>query len=415
MMAGRLAFARSGLQIFGSRILKRITGEAADESVDHLFVGAGPSTLVRAIGVLGQGRSCLVLDEAPLAGGAWAAYQCFDSSAARVDVVAHLLSAYANAYDLLAEAAFLVERRPLLYWVASHQPHATLASGLSDEAFVVRSAFGGTICAYHQYHLACYQLSGTSASPEAAHAMVSEFQRFRYLSGSFQPVIDRLTQNFIAAGGRFRLGTRLQSCKRTHVGVSAHTTTGRIRAAEVTVSRHLSWPVLGFDRLADVRPAVNVHRSVLVLVRVPQVFPLFYVNLVGHPLFAAIQVSRLSQQADDAGFAYSFCLVTGHDHFADLSSEVQALLEGLAEAKLMPKAFTVCELKFHRREVSARRSADLQAAASRMGAGRVGLSVVDNLAQDMSEHVQAWSAALSARSSIGTPSLAIHGRSSISC
>lgn len=294
---------------------------------------------------------------------------------------------------MLSRAGFRVVPRPLLYWVASELPETSALADLSDAAYQVRTTARGTICAYHQYHLAKHAVAGESVADIAADAMRSEFLRFRYLNRSFQPVIDRLTRSYLKAGGRFMLSTKVTGIRARPDGLHVHTSRGRFRAKRVTVSRHLSWPVFGVDDRSHKKPNLNVHRSVLTLVESTVPIPLFYVNLVGHPWFAAVQVSEVSSDTDSKCHVYSFCMVTGHDAFADLPAAVTELMTELGGLGLVPEDCKVREISAVRRMVLARRSADLQASVDKLGTALCAL-IVDNLAQDMSENVDVWAQAV---------------------
>ncbi len=360
---------------------------------DHVFVGSGPSTLVRAISCLQRGEKILVIDESGTPGGAWLARARYSSTREPVDAVAHLLSAYPLAYSVLSQAGFNLVPRPLLYWVENSQPEVTILRSLSDAAYEVRSTARGTVCGYHQYHIAKYMFAGDIVTETASNEMRDEFLIFSYLPCSFQPVIDRLTLNFQQNGGKFALGTKVEGVSAKEDSIWVSTTGGLFSAKRLSVSRHFSWPVYGFDSMSKGSPSLNVHRSVLALVESVSPIPLVYVNLIGHPLFAAVQVGGMSTASPHSPYRYSFCLITGLDTIDNLPDAVDNLLGEFCELGVIPAGFQVRELTTTRHEVISRRSQDLHSRTEFFGPTCLPL-VVDNLAQDISENATTWMRAL---------------------
>ena len=120
---------------------------------DTLIVGGGPYNIVLAINKLLKGQQVLIVDEENQLGGAWSPKPCFNEIDRRYDCVAHLLSPYQGAIDLLKRTGFELIKRPIFFWVNElTQQIATSYQQFSDDTFDPLLTKAGLLVTWHQWH-----------------------------------------------------------------------------------------------------------------------------------------------------------------------------------------------------------------------------------------------------------------------
>lgn len=375
--------------------LRRLTARKParrEMDVDVVVVGGGPYSLVRAIAECDAGNSVMIVDGAPVLGGAWAALPIYPGLDERFDVVAHLLSVYPEAYAMLEEAGFPLVERCIYFWDA--RPDAQTASmleQLADETFTPVTTGHGHVMAYHQYYALPHWADSEATARQSALANRPEFLGFRYLRHSFQPVVDCLCARFAASGGLAETAQRVEEIRADATGVTVVSGDLLVKARKLVSGRHLDCRILvGGSEMAE-EMSRNVYQSLLVLARFAAPLPRRYVNVVGHPKVQAIQSARCERHAGE--LVYSLCLVVSSDESDDPQKSAAELLDEMRNACVFESEYDILAAQFHRYVSRSHSSRFLQEVASRSPA--IELNVVDNLSACMANRRREWAQALS--------------------
>ncbi|MGL4728049.1 MAG: NAD(P)-binding protein [Bosea sp. (in: a-proteobacteria)] len=360
--------------------------------VDVVVVGGGPYSLVRAIAECDAGKSVMIVDGAPVLGGAWAALPIYPDMDERFDVVAHLLSVYPDAYAMLEEAGFPLVERSIYFWDARPDAQtAFMLDRLGDETFTPITTGHGHVMAYHQYYALQHWPDGETTARQSAIANRPEFLGFRYMPHSFQPVVDRLCARFAASGGITETAQRVEQITAGETGITVSSGELLVKARKLISGRHLDCRIVVGDGEMIEEMATNVYQSLLVLARFDTPLPRRYVNVVGHQRVQAIQAARCESMTGE--IVYSICLVVTSDMSGNPAAAAAELMAEMRNACVFEGAYEVLSARFHRHVSRSHSSRFLQEVALRCP--EVELNVVDNLSACMANHRHGWALALS--------------------
>ncbi|MCO5090672.1 NAD(P)-binding protein [Bosea sp. (in: a-proteobacteria)] len=358
---------------------------------DLVVVGSGPYGLVKAILALEAGLRVVVIDREPFLGGAWAARPCYGSTSEKFDMVAHLLSVYPGCYRLLEEAGFPLQERSLYFWDADWtQDKQDALAALADAAFEPRSGPAGHLMGYHQYYGLHRHADGRDAALAVSRGNRAEFEAFRYMPHSFQPLVDRLIARFETLGGQALLGASAELIRLGQQSVTVAAADWQVRAERLVSGRHLDGAI-HVDGIALEMPFIaNLYRSMLLLVRLSEAPRHRYVNVVGHAGMQAIQIARSA--ADPRPFVYSICIIDHEERPPDPEAVAGHRIAQLQAAGILPQVEEVLDVAFHRHLSRSLPREFLASVAARSPA--VSFHIVDNLSQCIADNAAEWLRAL---------------------
>jgi hypothetical protein len=366
--------------------VRRLFGQT---NVDVCVIGSGPYNLVRAIQEVKQGRSVLIVERQPVLGGAWAARPCFDDGSLH-DVVAHLMAPFPTAYDLLSRAGFKMLPRPIFFWdaVYSEDKKNALLS-LADDSFQPFHTDTGHIMAWHQYYgLLKWPLGIVEAHAESA-VQRKYFVGFRYFERSFQPLIDRLVDNFERQGGRYQTLSDVKTVRKLRNRIEIGLGLGVICCKKIISGRHLDCEFLGVkDKLAE-EIVVNEYNSLMIRIRATQRPAMMYVNAVNHSQIGAIQIAPYD---DGGGNEFVICLIGSFDQALGAGATAKLMLNQLKSARIIDPDSDLLGARYHTYRSYSHSAAYFKSITN--GSPMIEINIVGSISQCIAENLSNWEDAL---------------------
>jgi glycine/D-amino acid oxidase-like deaminating enzyme len=325
------------------RAVRRLGGSRTVYA-DVCVVGAGPYSMVRAIEELRAGRSVVVVDRQEVLGGAWAARRCYDRSAARYDIVAHLISALPDTYSVLEGAGMPMTQRRIYYWDAAFsEGKAEALAFLSDDHHMPVASEAGHLMGYHQYH-GLQHWPDRNEAARLTGLLREEFLSFQYLEHCFQPVVDALSASLRRWGGKALLGNEVRAIAVEGAVATVECDKLHVRTRKVISGRHLNCSIVVDGIEHREAPVENLYNSLLVLVRLATPPRFRYLNVANHDGFYAVQVAPSPDQED----AYSFCLIGFSGGAAGLDGQAAVIFGEFRKAGILDDSGEILDAKLVR-------------------------------------------------------------------
>ncbi|MEM7095220.1 MAG: NAD(P)-binding protein [Actinomycetota bacterium] len=370
---------------------------------DLVVVGSGPTHLVRAINAADDGQETLILESQARIGGAWAAVATFDDELHRYEVVPHHLSPYPDAYAMLEAAGLELVPRHIHTW-----DHGRLSSGSKrwykqnyPDSFPVGKADGGRLVLEDQWYAHQDWLDVSRRSEieyyKGFHRDVNA--NLRYFADGVQALIDRLRDRIRESGCSLMTTTPVASVRLAGDGVELATPHHRVFAKRVLLGQHFSGE-LAVEGLPDEPRRTNHFYSLLVRVRLDHDQAVRYVNVKDDPgtdfgpmSYLQLTKSQVQVYRDEI---YTYCIGGSFDVALDAREVARELLRRMSRVGIVSGDYEIWDARWEHLEVAAQ-SGEFCAAVNEATDGRVEMSHVAAIGQEMSDHADAWATAL------GTP------------
>lgn len=364
--------------------------------VDLVVVGSGPAHLVTAINAAAQGLRTVVLESSSYIGGAWAAVPVFGDDVHRYEIVPHHLSPYLDAYAMLEDVGIDLVHRPIHVW-----DHAALSPESRawyernyPESFPVAEDRGARLVHEDQWY------AHQDWLVEERRADIEYYKGFhrdvnanvRYFAGGVQALIDRLRDRLRQTG----CSVMTQCCvERVQLasGRAIATTSGIDFAADrVLLGQHYSGE-LNIKGLPGEPAQTNTFSSLMAQVRLESPQPVRYVNVkedrgelfgpMSYLQLTRSQVPILGEEVATYCIGGSF----GVDHEPDKTAEV--VLGRMAKIGILRGDYDIWDARWQRVEVASH-TREFCAAVTERSGGRIEMSHVAALGQEMSERLDEW-------------------------
>jgi hypothetical protein len=359
---------------------------------DVCVIGSGPFNLVRAIQELKAGKSVTVVERETVLGGAWATRASFVGNTARHDVVAHLISPFPKAHELLEATGFRLEQRPIYFWDAACADEKKAAlDQLADDAFVPYSSNIGHLMGWHQYYGLLKYPQGLDAAKAEANAARATFLGFSYFERSFQPLIDALTEHFVRLGGKSLTGQNVMTLDFDESHALVGLAEREISAGKIISGRHLHCRISVNGREEQEDIVTNEYNSLMMLVRLPTAPEFRYINVVNHAYIGAIQVAPYAFDADLPG-TYCYCVIGSFDKSKPATEIAEAVINQFRQSGLVDAAAALLDAALHHYVSYSHSSAYFERVQCQTE--RLEINIVNSIGQCMSDHYDSWSEAL---------------------
>ena len=355
---------------------------------DAISIGSGPFILVRMINEILNGRKVAIFEKNNNSGGVWS---CIHTMGAYHDAVAHLISPFPKAHEILKSVGINLRPRPIYFWHFRNKITAFKnANFLENVPLTNKNNNIGFLLEWHQHYSII-----TKTKQEFFQTFESQkdvFNSFRYLDYNFSEITNRLESNFIRLGGIQFLNEKVNTVKvKNKLTVTTEKRT--ITSNHLISGRHAIADFFVNEKLIKTPIIENPYYSLLVKFASSIELKYEYINVIGHPMIGAIQIERTKDYFESKRI-YVCCFVTNEIQKNESINFANKFMEQLFELGIL-ESYTILKSAIYKYK-SYSMNTDSCNLLNNKSNGLLEILPVYSIGENISQYSDLWQKALSA-------------------